>query len=213
MKKRSLQTENKVGRPKSELKRKNIIEAATDLFLEHGFSQTSMDLVANIAGVSKQTVYSHFSNKDALFCAVIELKCAEYQLDPEHMEGDELLPRDVMIRIGDQFVSLLKDPKVVAMYRVVIGEATNTPHVAELFYLAGPKYAIDSLSQFMQANVYLKLSANEAYYWSVAFFNMLKGEFHMLSLFGLPFDLDKDQQLKGVTKTTDNVLAMIKVSK
>lgn len=209
MKKRSSDIENKAGRPKSELKRNNILQAATDLFLQHGFSQTSMDLVANTAGVSKQTVYSHFSNKDALFSAVIELKCSEYQLDPEHMEGDELQPRDVMIRIGDQFVSLLKDPQAVAMYRVVIGEATNTPHVAELFYLAGPKYGIDSLSQFMRNNTYLNLNENDAYYWSVAFFNMLKSEFHMLSLFGLPFNLDKDQQLEGVTKTTDNVLKMI----
>lgn len=213
MKKRSSDIENKAGRPKSEVKRKNILESAANLFLQHGFSQTSMDLVANTAGVSKQTVYSNFSNKDALFSAVIELKCSEYQLDPEHMKGDELLPRDVLIRIGDQFVSLLKDPQAVAMYRVVIGEATNTPHVAELFYLAGPKYAIDSLSQFMRKNMYLSLSEDEAYYWSVAFFNILKGEFHMLSLFGLPFDLDTEQQLKGVTKTTDHVLSMIEVSK
>ena len=128
------------------------------------------------------------------------------------MKGDELLPRDVLIRIGDQFVSLLKDPQVIAMYRVVIGEATNTPHVAELFYLAGPKYGIDSLSQFLQSNNYLKLNEEDAYYWSVAFFNMLKSEFHMLSLLDLPYDMDKVHQLKRVTKTTDNVLAMIQLS-
>ena len=74
MKKRSSDIENKAGRPKSDLKRQSILEAAAGLFLEHGFSQTSMDLVANTAGVSKQTVYSHFNNKDALFSAVIELK-------------------------------------------------------------------------------------------------------------------------------------------
>ncbi len=49
----------KSGRPKSAEKRKNMLAAA-----ELGYSATTMDLVAAKANVSKQTVYSHFKNKD-----------------------------------------------------------------------------------------------------------------------------------------------------
>ena len=51
-------------RSKSESKRKQILDAATILFTEQGYSSTSMDLIAKNANVSKQTVYSHFGNKD-----------------------------------------------------------------------------------------------------------------------------------------------------
>ncbi|MDP5041225.1 MAG: TetR/AcrR family transcriptional regulator, partial [Paraglaciecola sp.] len=71
----------KAGRPKSVQKRKQILVAAGELFLEQGFSGCSMDMVAKHSAVSKQTVYSHFSNKEALFTAVINAKCKYYQLE------------------------------------------------------------------------------------------------------------------------------------
>ena len=67
-------------RTKREEKRKLIIAAATDLFSELGFAQTSMDKIAKKAGVSKQTVYSHFGSKDELFGGAISRKCISHNL-------------------------------------------------------------------------------------------------------------------------------------
>ena len=53
-------------------KRQVIVRAATQVFLESGYGTASMDTIAAVAGVSKQTVYSHFGAKDALFEAIIE---------------------------------------------------------------------------------------------------------------------------------------------
>ncbi|WJG09989.1 TetR/AcrR family transcriptional regulator [Aliiglaciecola sp. LCG003] len=200
----------KAGRPKSEEKRESILLAASELFLSQGFSSTSMDLVANRAGVSKQTVYSHFSNKDALFVAVIGFKCRQYQLDEEYMAAADDDPRQFMIRFGNQTMSLLQDEQAIAMHRVVIGELTNNPHVAELFYAAGPQHGLQLLSQFMQSNASLRLSEQQAHYWSTAFFNLLKGDFHFRSLLGLPYSMSNEQQLAEVTRATDLILNMIK---
>ena len=104
----------KAGRPKSLEKRDKILDAASDLFLEQGFSPTSMDMVAKKAEVSKQTVYSHFSNKDALFIAVIDQKCHEYQLDDLDVNTSGC-PKELVTRFATQFVNLLMDPKVSAM--------------------------------------------------------------------------------------------------
>ena len=60
---------------RSEQKRLQILEAAMELFCGQGFPNTSMDEVAKLAGVSKQTVYSHFGSKDELFVASIESRC------------------------------------------------------------------------------------------------------------------------------------------
>ena len=48
-----------------------IIGAAEAAFLKHGYLGTSMDAVAELAGVSKQTVYSNFGSKEALFLRVV----------------------------------------------------------------------------------------------------------------------------------------------
>ncbi len=53
------------------------VEAAARLILEMGYGGASMDAIAAGAGVSKQTVYSHFGAKEALFEAIIEAKCDE----------------------------------------------------------------------------------------------------------------------------------------
>lgn len=49
-----------------------IIRAATDLFGRNGFAATSVDQLAEKAGVAKGAVYHHFDNKEALFEAVFD---------------------------------------------------------------------------------------------------------------------------------------------
>lgn len=203
----------KAGRPKSEEKRANILLSASQLFLTQGFSSTSMDMVAAKAGVSKQTVYSHFSNKDALFTAVIDFKCVQYQLDEAHMSNVSNNPRDVMITFGNQIMGLLQDEQAIAMHRVVIGELATNPHVAELFYVAGPQNGMQLMSDYLFKNTHLSLTQKSAKYWSTAFFNMLKGDFHLRSLLGLPYSMSEAQQVAEVTKVTDHILQMIALEK
>ena len=50
----------------SERKRESILDAAKRAFLAHGVQGTSMDKLAEMADVSKRTVYNHFSNKEEL---------------------------------------------------------------------------------------------------------------------------------------------------
>jgi AcrR family transcriptional regulator len=49
-----------------------IIEAASRLFGEQGFSATTVDHIAAAAGIAKGAVYHHFPNKEAVFEAVFE---------------------------------------------------------------------------------------------------------------------------------------------
>jgi AcrR family transcriptional regulator len=62
-----------------------VTRAARALFLDQGFSATSMDAIARTAGVSKATVYAYFPNKEALFASLIMAEC-------EGLEHDLPLP-------------------------------------------------------------------------------------------------------------------------
>ena len=184
----------KLGRPKSEEKRRQILNCATDLFLQNGFTNTSMDMVAKEAGVSKQTVYSHFNNKDDLYTAVIDAKCRQYRLDASRLEDCHESMQDVLMAIANQTVSLLQDPEVIAMYTVVIGEANNNPRVAELFYVAGPLQSVETVARIIHSYAPDTLTEQQARAIATDFFNLLKSDFHMRSMLQLPFSLSEQQQ-------------------
>lgn len=53
-------------------KRQVILEGAVKVFIESGYDVSSMDRIAEVAGVSKRTVYNHFQSKESLFQAVVD---------------------------------------------------------------------------------------------------------------------------------------------
>lgn len=55
-------------------KRRRILEAATDLFVRHGYRKTSIDDVARQAGVAKGTVYLYYRNKAELAFHAVALE-------------------------------------------------------------------------------------------------------------------------------------------
>jgi AcrR family transcriptional regulator len=55
-----------------------ILKAATLLFAEHGYAQTSMRAVAEAAGCTKPALYYHFGSKDALFAQSIRAQSEMY---------------------------------------------------------------------------------------------------------------------------------------
>src|SRR5256885_5440163 len=54
-----------------ERRRPLVLDAAFELFLEHGYDGTSMDAVARAAGVTKPVVYDCFASKEELFTALL----------------------------------------------------------------------------------------------------------------------------------------------
>ena len=141
-----------------------------------------MDMVAKASDVSKQTVYSHFANKEVLYTAVIEEKCTEYALNQPCTKNDSLLQH--LVDVGTQFIHLIFDEQVIAMYRVVIAESQNAPDVAALFFNAGPKPTMESVSNVIRGHCPM-LSSASAMSLATDFLTLVKGEYHMRSMLGL----------------------------
>ena len=102
------------GRPKSEEKADAIRSAAIDLFMADGMDRTSMDAIAAAAGVSKQTVYSHFNSKDDLFRACVASKVETYGLSGSSLPADDGVDR-FLSHIGQAYLTLISDPGVIRM--------------------------------------------------------------------------------------------------
>ncbi len=178
------------GRPKSEEKAEAIREAAGQLFMTIGMERTSMDAIAQSAGVSKQTVYSHFNSKDELFRDCVHSKIRDYGLVADSDDDADADIDQRLTRFGTQFLTLISDPEVVRMFRLMITEATSFPNVAQSFHESGPMATIGYLTTVIQPHLD-DMSEATARQAAGEFATLLKGEFFLQMLLGTRTSLDE----------------------
>ncbi|WP_460539477.1 TetR/AcrR family transcriptional regulator [Glycomyces halotolerans] len=68
--------EGRVRLPRSE-RRAQLLQAAQEVFVSHGYHATSMDDIAERAGVSKPVLYQHFTSKLELYLALLDGRASE----------------------------------------------------------------------------------------------------------------------------------------
>lgn len=167
-------------------KRQAIIEAAARVFLDQGFGAASMDTIAAEAGVSKQTVYSHFGAKEALFEAIVQDKCIELMAPVSFPSASDQDHEQTLREVARRFVvTVLADPNT-ALFRVVIAESGRFPELARAFYGAGPATAVEDLAGFLaELERTGVLSIADAKASARLFFAMLRGDLYVRRLLGL----------------------------
>ena len=173
------------GRPKDLEKRAAILAAAKRLFPLAGFEGTSMDAVAAEAGVSKLTVYSHFTDKETLFAAALRARC-EDQVPDTLFEVDGAGPvRGQLEAIARAFLALIMSPDAIALHRVMIAGTNTSSKLAQLFWEAGPLRMRQSFEEFLTKEVQARqLDIPNITRAASQFFALLKGELHARLLCG-----------------------------
>ena len=131
-----------------EAKREAILEAARKVFLDVGFGAASMDTIANVAKVSKQTVYNHFGSKEELFAAMIK-SYVEQKLVVFTEAAKSGRPEETLRAIAHQFLDPGAAEQRVAMYRILMGEAPRFPELGGIFYGAGPAVVRKFLADYL----------------------------------------------------------------
>ncbi|MHC6227015.1 TetR/AcrR family transcriptional regulator [Pseudomonas sp. X10] len=139
------------GRPKDLAKRDAILEAAKALFLSLGYANTSMDAVAAAAGVSKLTVYSHFTDKQTLFSSAVMATC-QTQLPELIFELHEDVPLEqVLLNIARGFQALISSDEAVKLSRLIIALGNQDPGFGQYFYEAGPKRVLGEMEELLRS--------------------------------------------------------------
>jgi TetR/AcrR family transcriptional repressor of mexJK operon len=128
-------------------KEQAVLHAATRIFLRHGFSGATTDMIQREAGVSKATVYACFANKQSLFSAVIEHECAEFMATVRtiDVEGKDL--KTTLSEMGRAYLEILLSPDALSLFRVVVAEAARFPELSQQFYQVGPQAAVALFSE------------------------------------------------------------------
>ena len=176
---------NALGRPKDLAKRQSILDAAKSLFLTKGYANTSMDAVAGLAGVSKLTVYSHFTDKETLFSSAIMSKCTE-QLPVLFFELPAGKPIEgVLLNIARGFQVLINSEESLNLHRLMVTLGSQDPKLSQIFLEAGPErvvHEMEGLLRKMDQSGALRI--DDPHYAAEHFFCMLKGAPNFRLLFG-----------------------------
>src|SRR5712691_6001041 len=138
------------GRWEAGDKAETVLAGAERAFLASGFGAVTMDAIAREAGVSKATVYAHFSGKEELFGAVIGRECERYFA---RFSARELDPSDVrasLTVLGRRFLELVLSPDAIALHRIIVGEVIRFPALGEVFWRAGPERERVQIQAFLK---------------------------------------------------------------
>lgn len=129
-----------------------MVDAARTLFLRQGYAGTTMEDIADLAGITKRTVYNNYVDKDALFTQIVTDVIAYADafagsLREEFAVGLSAANlRTMFDDLGRRLTLAIVRPDVVALRRLLIGEARMFPELAKQYFDRAPGQVIDALA-------------------------------------------------------------------
>ena len=174
--------EASVGRL-SETRRTDIIEAAWSIFLDQGYSGTSMAEVSERLGGSKATLYNYFASKDMLFREVIARKGAELYSTLNSIPSDLADLHAGLTEFGIGLLHVVLSDQYIWVHRLVISECGRFPHLSRDDIEARRRAVLEPLSRCIAAQMNAgMLRQDDPDDASEAFWNLCSGTVHRLAL-------------------------------
>lgn len=146
------QVEIRAQDPRVTRTRSAVRDAARTLFLQKGYGGTTMEDIAELAGLTKRTLYNNYDDKGALFLEIvtevsdIAVKFAR-ALHEEAFQGITTQNlRRRLLEIGERLALAIVRDEVIALRRLLIGEARSFPALASEYYNRAPGSVIDAFA-------------------------------------------------------------------
>lgn len=133
--------------------RQKILQAAKTVFFRQGYVGTSMDTLAELAGVSKQTIYAHFAAKEALFIELVASLTgggADEHRQQVRDPYDQQNAEDFLLTFATEQLRIVITPELLELRRLVIAESDRFPELGRALHEQGPAYSIDRLTRAIE---------------------------------------------------------------
>ncbi|HTV38660.1 MAG TPA: TetR family transcriptional regulator [Xanthobacteraceae bacterium] len=148
------------ARPDTRRRRKaerphEILEAAFTEFSRNGYATTTLDRIAERAGVTKGTIYVYFENKEHLFISMVqEFTKGAHEIVQEMYETHDGSTAD-LLRAQFSFIyqHIVEDKRRREVVRMLIAEAPRFPELADRYHEEILKPCLDMLRQAIQRGV------------------------------------------------------------
>lgn len=116
--------------------RKNaiVLAAAEKAFVKYGFGGTSVDAIAELAGVSKRTVYSNFATKQALYAQVIRKRSDEVVSHELEDDSDDADPTATLLKASVALLQKVYSPDEIALFQTVVADSRQFPEEGKILF-------------------------------------------------------------------------------
>jgi len=169
-----------------EVKHRAIQQAGTEVFLERGYAAATMDLIAEKAGVSKQTVYNHFQSKDRLFKETVAEITSALMAPLSMRDPAQSTPERLLRALGQKFLSLMLQPSSLALYRLVVAESARFPELGAEIYAAGAGQMQARMADYLAWETRNdRLGVDDPQLAAEQFVGMLTGRLQLRALLGV----------------------------
>jgi TetR/AcrR family transcriptional repressor of mexJK operon len=185
---RKISAEAKPARrvPRGDKRRTELAIVAEQVFLERGFTETTMQMIASRAGASKETLYRHFANKEALFAEIVSRRAAQIS-GPESALACDGAPRRVLFDLGLGLLRVMTQGDACSLFSIVVAETPRTPALGAIFYSRGPGTTLDRLTAYLRsATARRELRCRQPARAAKLFLGAVVANYHLLSLIGQP---------------------------
>jgi len=129
-----------------------VVDAARTLFLRKGYAGTTMEEIAALAGLTKRTVYNNYAGKDALFIQIV-VDVTAYAGEFARGVREEFTAgmsaanlRATLADLGRRLALGIVRPEVIALRRLLIGEARAFPALAKEYFDRAPGQVLEALA-------------------------------------------------------------------
>ena len=137
--------------------RERLRTAAHRLFLQQGYLATSIDAILAEAGISsKETLYRHYANKEALFVDVLSHLTMEQPGFSEKLAAlpaPQDLPQlsQALKLLAREILSMMSQPGYLPLVRMIIAEAPRFPQLGTLFFSTVTQRGLAILTALLQS--------------------------------------------------------------
>lgn len=186
------------------MRRKAFIDAARELFFAKGYAGTTMSSIASKVGGSKTTLWAYFPSKEDLFAAVVDDIVASYgQALQIELPVDEPVV-DVLRHFAQVLMTTLLSPPLLALYRLVVGEAERFPHLSQTFYDRGPRRGKARLAEWMGEKMVLgELRMGDPVQAVYHFSGLCQSGLYQHAVLGLPQGRDRERMATDIDAAID----------
>lgn len=116
---------------KSQQTKRELMEAASELFGEKGFMETTVAEITKRAGYSKGSFYRHWVSKDKLFLEIVQDKMATYRRSRDESLSKAESLEEVMYIIWDFLGSIMLDKNWAKVFLEFTVHASRTPELRD----------------------------------------------------------------------------------
>jgi TetR/AcrR family transcriptional repressor of mexJK operon len=159
---------------------------AERLFLKHGFTETTMQMIASEAGGSKETLYRHFASKEALFAELISARATTIAGPQSALASDEA-PDKVLTELGLSLMHVISMRDASSLLSIVVAETHRAPDLAGIFYSRGPGATLERLTEYLRSATRRgQLRCSDPQRAAKLFLGAVISQHHLYSLIGQP---------------------------